>query len=203
VGRLPDLVAGGLAPDEQKAVADHLSRCPDCRRAVAELRAVSALLKAAPAPAVRVDLPALYRAAAERQARLARRWRRLAVASAASAAALLVAALGLRLEVRAEGHQVVVRWGPSPAPSAPPVAPPPAPATSEPAPDETRRLTELVLGLANEGDQREERYRQELARLRGQLRLMQRQATEHRAAAEQDLDALYASQFPTPKGDKQ
>lgn len=199
--RLPELAAGGLTPAEQKAAAGHLTACARCRHAADELRSVLSLLKVAPAPPVHVDLPALYRASAEQRAVAVRRWRRLAIASSA-AAAILLATFPLRLEVRTEGHEVVVRWGDNRGPKPPrPPALPQSPYAPAPPNDELRRLTEIVQGLASEADEREERYRQEVARLRGQLQTVQHLASEQSATDRQSLDALYTAQFPILKGD--
>src|SRR5262249_20849602 len=112
---LPALLYGDLPPDEATAVRHHLAECPACRAEQAALQQVRSLLDAAEPPAVAVDLPRLYRAAVQRQEKQLRRWRRLACAALAAAAMLLLV-FGLKLEVRLEQHQLVLRWGAPPAP---------------------------------------------------------------------------------------
>ncbi len=109
---LPEFVYGRLPPQALDSIEAHLHGCPECRREAAALGQVRRLLDAAPAPAVRVDAAALYRAAAERQARRLRRWRRIALTACAAAVVLLSLTALTRLEVRVEYNQLVVRWGP-------------------------------------------------------------------------------------------
>src|SRR5262249_60833691 len=77
------------------------------------LEGVRTSLAAAPVPSVQLDVSQLLQTAAARRIRQARHWRRVAIAVAAVAAALLVV-VGLRLEVRLEAHQLVLRWGDAP-----------------------------------------------------------------------------------------
>src|SRR5262245_30462451 len=96
--RLPPLLYGDLPSGEAAAVENHLANCLACRQECAALKDVRRLLDAVPAPAIKVDVPRLYRQAAARQERKLRRWRPAAVALLASAALLLIA-LALNLEV--------------------------------------------------------------------------------------------------------
>jgi hypothetical protein len=161
-----------------------------------------------------VDVAAVYRVAAERQAHRLRRWRRAALVAAAAALALV---LGRGLEVRFEAHQLVLRWGQPPEPTLPmppvveaPVVPAPAPAPPTLAPEleeRLRSLTALVQGLADEAVLRDDRQRQEVARLQAELALLKtdlvllRQHDVRRwAAVERDIVALYNAQFPARKG---
>jgi hypothetical protein len=203
---LPDLAFGGTDPDRGKALEAHLAGCAACRRELHELRHVRGLLAAVPPPDVRVDVAALYRAAAAREARRARRWRRLALAAGAAAAAAVVLAVGARLEVRVGDRQVVLRWGAGPTPEAPPApapvahaAPPlPAPAASE---EQLRLLGELVDALAADARDRDLRTRAELTRLRTLLVELGERDARRWSAAERDIDAMYAAQFGRKKGD--
>jgi len=199
--RLALLLYGDLPPAEADEVRQHLARCPGCcdeRTAVAQLRH---LLDAVPAPAVAVDLPRLYRDAAEGQARRLRRWRAAAVAALAVAAAVVVALLLSRLEVRVDAHQIMVRWGaiPPPPDQPPPLAPPPEErpaavvATAE-VEQQLRLLRELVQAVSANADLRDERRRQEIAQLRGRLHGLEQQMTQLRLATEKDVSALYAAQ---------
>src|SRR5262245_17857853 len=104
---LPLHLYGDLSDAERAAVEAHLAECPACR---AELTALSAVRKEldTPPPALRgVEVASIYRAESERLRRRSRRWR----AAAAIAAITAMALLALRLEVRAERGQLVVRWG--------------------------------------------------------------------------------------------
>ena len=101
---LPGFLYGDLKPEEVAAVEHHLTTCPACRSERADLERVRQALSGIPAPTVEVDLHQIFRQAAERQARRARRWRRAAIALGAVAAVLLLA-VGLRLEIRVEGFR--------------------------------------------------------------------------------------------------
>src|SRR5262245_18431512 len=154
--RLPGLLYGDLPDAEAAVVEDHLAGCPAWRNEHAALRGVRRALDALPAPPVGVDLPRLYRAEDDRRARQLRRWRRAAVALAVAAAVLLLV-VGLRLELRVEAHQLVVRWGTPPAaPESPPVA------RAEARPDratqeQVQLLGELVHALAGDLEARDQR----------------------------------------------
>ncbi len=128
---LSEFIYGGLAVEMNSEIQRHLAGCPDCRHEDAAFRRVRGLLTAA--PDVRVDAAAVYRRAAELQARRLRRWRRVAVAACA-AAVLLAALFGLsRLEIHVGASEMVVRWGAAPAaPVAPPAPPAPPPAADPP-----------------------------------------------------------------------
>jgi predicted anti-sigma-YlaC factor YlaD len=203
--RLPALLYGDLSADEAGRVRDHLAGCPSCREEQAAFAGVRRLLGAVPAPAGTVDLPRLYRDAAEQHRRRLRRWRRIALASLAAAAAVVLAVLLSRLEVRLDGNQLVLRWGAAP-PESPVPAPPPQPreppvAVAPPAPateveEHLRLLSEAVRALSDDADQRDERRQQEVARLRAQVLALQQQMIELRLATEKDVAALYAAQFP-------
>jgi hypothetical protein len=210
--RLPALLYGDLPAGELAEVRKHLDGCPACRSEQAAVAEVRGLLDVVPAPAVAIDLPRLYRAAAEQQARRLRRWRRVACASLAAAAAVVVGLLLSRVEVRLDGNQVVLRWGTVPAPPEPPPPsplPPPAPAPAERTvaiaeiEQELRLLTELVQEMSNDADRRDDRQRREVVVLRAQVQALQQQLTELRVATEKDVSALYAAQFPEKeKGDQ-
>ena len=169
---------------------------------------VRRLLDAAPAPAVRVDAAALFRAAAERQARRLRRWRGVALAACVAAILLFAFSALSRLEVRVETNQMVVRWGPAPAapPSAqaPPVAPTPAadPRDLMALEDRVRTLSELVQALADDGREREYQRDLENARLKQLVQQWQGMSDRRWSDMEKDFDALYIAEFQTLKGAK-
>ena len=203
---LADLLYGELPPAEVEAVQKHLVGCPACQAEYAALRQVRAALDAAPAPAdpPNVDLARLYREAARHQARRLRRWRRLAVAALAVAAALLVA-VGLKLEVRLERHQFVLRWAAAQA-EAPRTAPP-LPVARQPArPErdaEVRLVKELIHLLAEDVKVRDDRQQEALLALQERLDALGVQVNERWAATERDVSALYTAQFgPRDKGER-
>ncbi|HEY7315354.1 MAG TPA: anti-sigma factor [Gemmataceae bacterium] len=190
---LPLLIYGESSPHEQAALREHLAGCAACRREHEELQGVRRLLDAAPVPHVEVDLAQLHQTLTDRQASRLRRWRRAALALGAVAAGLLLV-VGLRLEVRLEAGQMVVRWG-EPPPSAPtPLPPQPLvhhadlPAEVE---GELRVLRELIHALKQDGDDRDERFQERLDRLQTHVRLLQAQADRRWSATEQDVAALY------------
>jgi hypothetical protein len=201
---LPALAYGDLNPAEAARVEEHLAKCPNCRRELAGLRGVRRLLDAAEAPPVAVDVGAVYRQSAERQARSARRWRRAACAAGVCLAMVTALAVRVRLEVRVDGEQVVVRWGTPPAPPpAPPVrviVPPLPPTAPDGTEEQLRLLGELVQALAADGRGRDERRQEEIEALRRQLREIYQQSVRRWENAERDLTALYQAQFPAQKG---
>jgi hypothetical protein len=193
----PDLLYGRLEPAAKTQVEQHFARCAACRAEWQALQHVRHLLDAPVAPTVQVDLSGLYRRAAEEQTRQTRRWRRMALAVCGAAAVLGIVAFGLRLDVRLEAHQLVVRWGVPPAT----LPPPPRPAAPEPIPhalvayaDDVRLLRELIHALAADVDARDRRQQEELTQLQGRLRELQRQANVRLADTERHLAALQAAQ---------
>ena len=67
--QLPALHYGDLRSEEKAALEKHLAECLPCQQEYAALREVRKLLDRVPAPECRVDLPGLYRQAADRQVR--------------------------------------------------------------------------------------------------------------------------------------
>jgi hypothetical protein len=202
---LAGLLYGELPPAEAEAVQKHLAGCSACRAEYAALRHVRAALDAAPEPVEPpgVDLARLYREAARRQARRLRRWRRLAVAALAAAAALLVA-FGLKLEVRLERHQLVLRWGNAEAEAPRPVPQPPVAQHAPPERDaEMQLVKELIHLLAEDVKSRDGRQQEALLALQERLDALGVQVNERWAATERDVAALYTAQFGSrDKGDK-
>jgi hypothetical protein len=197
--RLPAHLYGDLPPAETVTVQAHLVECADCRHEFTALTGVRAALDAGPTPAVAVDLPRLYREAADQQRRRVRQWRRLALAGTTVAAALLLL-LGMKLEVRLDGQQVVVRWG-NPATEHPAVTvPPPAPDPSN-VDERLRLLQELTHALAADVDSRDSKQRDDLTRLRAQLDALRRQTNQRWVETARDVTALYTlhTRFPRPE----
>lgn len=174
---LPALVEQQLTPEEAGQVEKHLTDCAACRRERQALAHVCRLLDQLPVPTATVDLPALYRRAAEREERRALRWRRLAVAGVTAAAACLLLTLGLRLEVRVEAHQAVVRWGMPPDVAVPPSPPSPSPAAVPSVnAEDVALLRSLVHALAEDVATRDRRQHEALARVEGDVLDARRQA---------------------------
>jgi hypothetical protein len=208
---LPEFVYGGLTPKMLGQVESHINGCPECRREASALRQVRRLLTAAPIPDVNVNAPGIYRAAAERQARRTRTWRRFALAACAAAVALIAVTALARLEIHVGNSEMMVRWGPAPIPEHTPVAyapgSPAAPVTAAASDlssieDRVRVLSELTQALADDDHDRNEQREREIARLREQIKDWQSQSARRFGAVERDFDALYTAQFPSHKGGK-
>jgi anti-sigma factor RsiW len=192
---LPALLYGELPAVEADALHAHLAGCPACRAEHDALRRLGGALDAVTAPAVRVDLERLYQEAARLQARRLRCWRRAALACCGVAAVTLVV-LALKLEVRVDAQQVVVRWGPPPvvvpmpAPAPAAIVPPAAvPAVS---PEEVRLVKQLVHALAEDVADRDRQGQQALRALEERLDALQRTDQERWNATERYVSALYA-----------
>jgi hypothetical protein len=182
---------------------------PDVRRA----------LDAIPDPPVPpLDTAAIYRAALDRQVRSARRWKLAAGVGALVAAGLLLAAVLPKLEVRFAANEFAVRWGPA---DPPPVAPEPVPTPStDPrllahvneldtrvrdlgATDAgLRELKELLLTLAADVNERDEKQKDAIASLTRYLRAFEAASGERFRQTEQTNAALYSAIFdkPAPEG---
>ena len=203
---LPDLLYGELSAAETQALQQHLSGCQACQAEYVGLCQVHAALDSAwpPVPETAVDLARIYREAADRQTKHLRRWRRLAVAALAAAAVLLVA-FGLKLEVRLEQHQVVLRWGTPPQIEQPRVAPkPPEKDRSAPRRDpEMQLVKELIHLLADDMKTRDAEQKEAVLALRERVEALRVLLDERFAATERDVTALYTAQFgPREKGDR-
>jgi anti-sigma factor RsiW len=206
--QLPALLYGDLPPAAADALRGHLAGCAACREEYATLQRVRHTLDVLPAPAVQVDLPRLYREAAERQVRRAQRWRRVALAGCAAAAVLLLVA-GLRLQVRLDARQLVVRWGAPDEPAAGPSRNQDTPPRDRPAagaPDETEErlalISSLIHALAEDLEARDAQQQQAVKRLQDRLDALQFQGNARWGETERNIAALYAAQFgPIKKGE--
>lgn len=175
---------------------------------------VRKLLDAASTPDPRpVDLAAIYRAAAERQAVVSRRWRRAAVAGAALAAGVLAFALLPRLEFRVSDHEFTVRWG------TPPEIPPSVPPPQQPDPrieqlleEQSKQLAairstntkhaelqDLLLTLAVDVSDRDKQQQARVAVLTKQLTAFEADTARQFADAEKTNSALYDAVFSSRK----
>jgi Putative zinc-finger len=191
---LPALLYEDVSPQEAAALRAHLADCPDCRAEQAALQRLGTLLTTVPAPAIRVDLARLYHEDARREHQRLRRWRRAALCSFAAAAVVLLA-LAVGLELRVDHHQVVLRWGTPPVDFGPLDAPPslgkpgqgPAAVNSE----QLRLVTELVHALADDAAARDRVNQESLALLQVRLDALQRQAQDRWNATERYVSALH------------
>lgn len=188
---LPLHLYGDLSADQAAEMEKHLAECGACRRDWEAHQATRPMLDAVAVPAVQVDLPRIYAESARQQQRRLRRWQ-YAAAAFALAASILFVALALKLEVRAEAHQVTVRWGV--APTGPPVASATAPPTAA-NPEELQLVKDLLRAVAGELEVRDERRRQELALLQSRLDVLQRQNQRLWATTERDMAAVVALQL--------
>jgi len=108
--RLPLLLYKDLSPEEIEHVKEHLTECPACRGDYASLQEIQGMLDRVSSPGVSVSASALFRQAVEIQAAQSRRWRRAAMALA-GIAAVVIAVLVFRLEIRLGREQVLISWG--------------------------------------------------------------------------------------------
>jgi len=205
--RLAEFVYGDLARPEAREVEVHLRSCPACRKEQTALAGVRRLLDCGGTVLVPADLPAIYRRAADMERRRARIWRRAGIAALGVAAAVLIVAMLLRLEIHADARQVVIRWGTlaelSERQALSPLEADPALARSR-LPElqsELDVLSELVQGLTEEQDARERRIAVDRASFRAELDELRRQTILHWMATERDVAALCGTQLTsTQKG---
>jgi hypothetical protein len=198
---LVEFAYDGCTPDDRAQLDAHLALCVDCRRDLEAFRDVRRRLDETPAPIARVDVAAVYRAAADANARRLRRWRRFAGAGCVAAAVLLVVLLS-RLEFHVDQHQLIVRWN-TPTTVAPGQV---TPEREEPKqvrgadPRETEALHALVQTLLADVRMRDELHAEDLMHLRSQLDELRRQSDGRFAALERDFSALYTAHFSSPRG---
>ena len=192
---LPLHLYGDLSDSERAAVEVHLETCPECRGELAALGGVRKELDKALPDTCGINVAAIYRAESDRLRRRSRRWR--AVAVLAALAALLF--LALRVEVRAERGQLVVRWG-EPQPVA--VAPAPVvervivrsePASTRELEERISRVSALIQALAANMDTKDDQQK-ELVRLRREFAELQ-QIKRRLGQTEREVAALYTAQF--------
>ncbi|OWK44444.1 anti-sigma factor family protein [Fimbriiglobus ruber] len=215
-GHLPLYLTADLPPPTAAAVRDHLAGCGACRADHADLLAVRSLLDAAPLPVVPpVDLGAVYQAALARHAQSARLGRRGACAAAALAAGIAFLALVPRVEITLGASEFAVRWG-LPAPVVPqpvaPIPPPPAPPAG-PGPSEYANLVrqqaetearlhdlkDLLLTLAADVDERDQKQKDRIAVVLQQLRGLDASTREQFRETEKTNSALYTAVFDKPR----
>jgi Putative zinc-finger len=202
---LPGLLYGDLPASLAVQVEAHRTTCPACSAEFEALSQVRGALDAIPAASATVDLAQLYRDAAQRHQRSLRRLRRVCVAVVACAAAVVLIVVLSRLEVRFEGHQVVVRWGAPPTLPEQPPNPVPVPVAAAPSQriaeieERINLLGDLVQALSADADRRSVQRDNEVIALQREIIDLQQQLTQLRLATDRDVAALYAAQFVTRK----
>jgi hypothetical protein len=112
-----------------------------------------------------------------------------------AAAALLLVALLLRLEVRAEGHQLVIRWGEPPPVPQPEPPPPVAAAVPTVSPDEVELLRDLIHALEADVRARDGKQQEALSQLRARLDAAQGQSDQRWADSQRTQRAFYTALF--------
>jgi anti-sigma factor RsiW len=198
--QLPLLLYGDLPAEQAEQLKQHLANCAGCGGEYAALQRLREWLNEVPVPIAQVDVRRIYAVASDRQRRTARRWRYLAAVAACAAAVLLLVAV-TRCEVRVSGQQLVLRWGNVPGPATLEadrnVAPAVVQVVQPPAAmeDQLQLLKELARALAKDVDSRDQKQRQELARLTQRLNDLQRLTNQQRLATDRDVAALYTAFF--------
>jgi hypothetical protein len=191
--KLPLFLYDDLSPDERGPIEKHLADCAGCRGELEALRGARQLLGHLPTADVAIDLPRLYQDGLRRHEKQARKWRRVAVFISAAAAVALLALVGLRLEVRSDGEQLVVRWGTPLAVQAPPqtevVSLPAKPQASLPAGVEERLqlMNALVRAVADGLQSLDDRQRQQLEQIQSRINAAQQQSAQRLALLERNL----------------
>jgi hypothetical protein len=199
---LAGLLYGDLPGSLKADLQNHLAGCAGCRQEYQALEAVRRLLGRPATPEVRVNLPQLYRQAAERQERRLRRWRRTAALVTAAAALFAFFAFGLRLEARIETYQLVLRWGsPPPAPEGQgaslPAATTPAPELPKEVPsnrsaeEQLQLLSKLIHALVDDLQALERRGREDSYQFQARLQAVQQQSVRRCADLQRSIDGLY------------
>ena len=192
---LPLHLYGDLTDTERAVVEGHLSGCPGCRSEFAALQVVRKGLDAALPKLPQVDVGAIHRVETDRLRRRSRRWRAVAILAATAAALLLV----VRLEVRADGRQLTMRWGAPEPVIAPTVIERTVVVRSEPASsreleERVKRVSELIEAIIVNVDEKNGEQRKELAHLQRELADLQ-QIKKRLGQTEREVSALYTAQF--------
>jgi Putative zinc-finger len=194
---LPLAAYDDLAAAEHAAVNSHLAQCPACRRELAALQQVRQLLDQASVPGASIVVPASAGFELRRQRRSTWRWRAAALIGLAAA----VGFAAVRLELRFDNRQVVVRWGRFEPPPAR-VEPVPTPIIvhretelSAGAHEQLRVLNELVHALAANLEAGDHGRREDLIKLRQELAAIRQIEDKRWSETRRDVSALYTAQF--------
>ncbi|HEV3118044.1 MAG TPA: zf-HC2 domain-containing protein [Gemmataceae bacterium] len=198
--QLPAFVYGDVSSEEKVLLEKHLTGCLACRQEYAALQGVQKLLDMQSPVAACVDLPRLYRAAAEGAARKARRWRRMAGIAAGLAAALAFCAAASLFEVHWETHQLVLRWRTAPAQNSMPSdlparasvpSPPPAEQPIQEVNKQLQVLSKLIHAVVDDLQDQERQHQQSINDLLARLEALRKQNNSRYVALEKEIDTLY------------
>lgn len=200
---LPLLVNQDLDARAQAEVQTHVEDCAQCRGEVKQLRSVLGALKRQPAPEARFDMAQLFTQIQLDERKKARRWKRVALATLALAATVLLFSL-TRLEIHIERNQFVLSWGDiGSTPSGPrngsandAKAGAKATANAEIAHEKLDELKDLIELVLDDVARRDGQRRAETAGLRSNLDQLRQAVGAGLAAAQRDVSALYDAQFP-------
>jgi predicted anti-sigma-YlaC factor YlaD len=197
-GLLPLFAYDDVGLLEARTIQSHLSECAECRAELAEFNLARQAIDGMPAPRVSIDseticgkssLPTLPK----------KTWR--SVATIAGIAAALIGFALLKLEVRIDGSQLVVRWG-APTDVTMQVTQS-APASLAALEERVQLLQNLTRALANDVAQRDQILKNEWVAERNRLEAATHLAVLRSQEAGRDIDALYVAQFkPTNEGAK-
>jgi hypothetical protein len=200
--QLAELLYGDVTPPEKTEFEKHLASCPECSKEHRALANVRLLLDLAKMPPAGSSLPGVYRLLAERQTQRVRRWRRVALGLTGVAAFLAVLALGVRLEARVEGGQLVLRWGPPPDGAASEQRDTPfnkhpealaEPASARALEDQLHTVSKILHALADDLRELERREQVNNADMHARLKEIQEWNLRRFAALEKNLEALYVA----------
>jgi hypothetical protein len=208
---LPALLYDNPPSADAEAVRTHLATCAACRGEYAELERLRQALDAVAVPTIAVNVSRVFQDAAALQHRRARRWRRATVALCALAASLLLIVC-LRLELRIDAHQLVIRW--SDVPKEQPLVASPAPeptvivrqefVTDPKVEEQLRVLHDTVHALAGSQETRDARLRQVMGLMQARFETLQLQDTRRWSENDRNFAALYkAVFFPAKRGENQ
>jgi hypothetical protein len=209
---LPTLLYDNPPPADADAVRTHLASCSACSQEYAELERVRHALDSVPVPPVSVNVSCVFQQAAVLQQRRARRLRRATVAVCALAAALLLVVL-LRLEIRFDAHQLVLRWGDA-SKEQPLIERQPAPeptvivqrevVTNPEVEEQLRVIRDMVHALAGSLDTRDARVWKAVGQVETRLEALRLQDTRRWSENDRYISALYKTIFPdSQRGEKQ
>jgi putative zinc finger protein len=208
--RLPELLYNNLPSADASAIQAHLIACLGCRHEFAELERARQALDIVAVPSITVDISRLMQQAAALDQRRARRWRRATLTVCGLAAALLLVVL-LRMEIRFDAHQLVLRWGSAPPPEAH-QNPPPEPSvivqreivSSPDVEEQLRVIRDTLHALAGSLDTRDIQLRQTLGQLETRLETLRLQDGRRWNDTERNVAALYKAVFILPnRGERQ
>lgn len=194
---LPLAAYDDLAGAERAAVDAHLTQCPACRQELIEFEQLRQKLNNTPSPRASIALPLLRSAEINRQRRATWRWRAAALIGLAAAATFAA----VRLELRFDNQQMVVRWGhleSAPTPVEAIQAPIVVQKEADPAADvreQLRVLNELVHALAANLEAGDRGRREDLIKLRQDLAAIRQLDEKRWSETRRDVSALYTAQF--------